>query len=445
MDNTYRFQLITLDESAKQAIQMEELIHFQETSHTEIEQLEHVLVSGYHHILIASVLNEQDLSFLESLFVEMKEPILVIPSSVEKNIYRSLLAIGYRVVLSPAETLTVVALSQTLRQLEYFFYVAEGEDDVGISHENLYALLQKRSLIVMYESDSVSASFGIMDVLNRSDIQVEDVLGAYIVFEIDEEAQESVFSEAMAMAQTRLPEYTDIFYGVKVKKRHGVGVKLLFSYMYDFISEIQQEISESHSYLAKAASLIDAYEKGFLTENELKLMCKRNEIDIDDIMNLHHLIYRQPANTARLMRAIRDHKISKESKIDMITDAIIDESVPLNIIEEIVEGSALELDSILEMHTLKKEGKLPVYHVENIDKEHAEIIIAQSHQQKCLLTKEHIEKTMRDWFSIDRERVTPFERNGEEWLVDKALSSEMAEEMIGFFEKSLIENRVMKE
>lgn len=46
MDNTYRFQLITLDESAKQAIQMEELIHFQETSHTEIEQLEHVLV---HH------------------------------------------------------------------------------------------------------------------------------------------------------------------------------------------------------------------------------------------------------------------------------------------------------------------------------------------------------------------------------------------------------------
>ena len=349
MTKLYPIQVIALDKIAHQALDLAELSKFDEISKIEPKQLSSAVVSGYHQILVLSELNADVLSKITEELALMEDVIILLPNmDQESEEITQLILLGVRVIFSPLDTLLTVSLSHTLEILEIIFYGNNTEMEISTDHEDIYQVMIKGTVSEFYEESGANISTTMMSVLNTPK-GFSNTCGALVLFEVAEDFPIMDIADTLNIAEDIFPKACALIFETRNTHTNLDYVKIIcmVSRYVDFKPSLQQKIHESRTYLNKVATIIDAYAEGLISGEEADLLGKRNEISIEDLGTIYEVAYENPIEIVKIMRAMKNEKLSEDKKIHMIAKAVVDTSIDNDVLEEIALTHKLSIDEII--------------------------------------------------------------------------------------------------
>ena len=404
MIENYPIQLIALDETAQQALELASLSKFDHILKSDLEKLSSVLVEDHHHILILSQLSDKIAETVISELSNSEDPIIILPDTVwETEELKQLLLGGMRVILSPSDTLLSISLSHTLEIIQSLFYGNETENEIVLEHSDIYEMIWKSTITELHESSGTDLSTTMMRLFNLPR-RLDDVVGAIILFTVHEDRSILEISEALDVAEAQLPDEAYVLFTTRnnTSDLKSGSITVLISRYYDFEQDLQKEINQSSSYFGKVSVIVDAFAGGVINGQEADLLAERNSLDTGDLKVIYTMAYEQPEETVKLIKMLADEKIESSRKIEAVADVIIDESVDLDVAEALVDTNQLPVDDILAIVDLKREGKLPLQSVEmpsDLKGKYADLKLARK----------------RRYFGTDQQRRPS---SGEQWFDD---------------------------
>ena len=443
MTSLYPIQVIALDNVAHQALDLAELTRFDEMVKTEPKQLASVAIGEYHQIFVLSELNDVIMGEIENELSQVLEPIVLLPDTAKESEYvKQLLLIGTRVIFASSDSLMSVSLSQTLKILELMFYGNETEMEIAVDHQDIYEILKKGTISEFYESSGSDVVRTMMRTLNVPK-RFDDVVSSFVLYEVAEDFPIMEISRSMdTLVEDILPEECETIFATRNTHSNSDYVKItcMVSRYYDFAASLQKEIKRAETYMDKASVIVDAYAGDIINNEEVELLAVRNSLHMKDIKTVYHVAYTQPMETVNLLQMMQDEKVSTQRKIEAIADVVLDESVDLNVAEEIAKMQKLSIDDILSVIQIKRDGKLPLQSMEmnkGLKDKYPDLLLAKSVDTTVLIKKDDLHQESSGLSTIDKEGLILYEKNGVEWFVSKNLRQE---EMNAFVEKYSLKN-----
>ena len=427
MTQRYPLQIITIDEVARQAVELAGLSRFDRILHGDPATLASQMSEGYRPIVVLSHLDTERAKGLKEALAQAEEPILLLPHSLrESEVLEELLLGGLRIIFAPSNTVSMVALSHALEILESLFYSKEKEGEIDADHRDIYAILAPGTVTEIYASEGTYAPSAMFRLLNTPR-NYDDTVGALFLFEVDNQSLEQI-SEAMAIAEKRLPEDTALLLEVRTGRASSrrTGIVSLISRTYDFLGPLQRRIDASEGCFEKGVEILDAYTRGILDDEGAEYLGELNGIKQGDLRALHRLAYVQPAETVRLIRAISDEKIDTQTKIEFIADMAIEGNVDLDVMEALIAAFGLPMEAIVEMIDLQKEGKLPIDPIElpaELSARYPRLRVAKKSDFLLLLDRNDLHEEKNGLVTIATEAVEAHDSEGSSWYVSKHLDT----------------------
>ncbi len=359
MISLYPIQVIALDKTAHQALDLAELTRFDEVIKTEAKHLASKTISDYHQIFVLSELNDIVIEMLIYELSQAEEPIVLLPNTAKvSESLKQLLIMGIRVIFSSSDSLVSVSLSQALQMLESMLYGNETEMEIAVDHQDIYGILKKGTMSEFYESsgsDAVRTIVRTMNVPKRFD----DVVSSLVLYEVAEDFPIMEIAKSMdTLVEDILPEECETIFATRNTHVNSDYVKItcMVSRYYDFAGSLQKEIKEADSYLDKVSVIVDAYVSEVITDEEVEHLAARNSLHMKDIKAIYYIAYSQPIETVKLLRMMQDNKIDTQRKVEAIADVVMNESVDADIAEEVAKIKNLSIDEILSVIQTKKEA-----------------------------------------------------------------------------------------
>lgn len=433
MNEIYPIQLIALDKSAHQALDLAEPAHFAQTVKTDIPALFQKLVSGYRQVLVLSTLPDDETETLFNALREMEEPVVLLPESYQGSEVLKLLALGgVRVVLAPSDSLTSVSLSQALRLLEALLYGNDPENEMVVAHEDIYAVIPRGSVCELQESTGANLSLATLRMCNDPK-GYQSVAGAYVLYYVAGEVPVMEISEAMEAVEGRLPEDAALIFGTRNTSGDAVRIVCLLSRRYDFAQDISERMKQRETYLEKLTVLVDAFIDGEIDVDEAEYLANAHHLAFKDVGTMYSLMHTQPEATVALLQRLQDDSRDLQSKVEMLADAVYEENVNITIAEGLVHLYALPLDSVLEAIRIKREGKMPLHGIElseSVRHKFPHLVVAKSEDTVVLLARDEPTEEGSGILSVDAESLTRYRKDDLEWLVSRKVTPEDAEAFI---------------
>jgi hypothetical protein len=426
MTKLYPIQVIALDKTAHQALDLADLSKFDEMLKSDIAHLSSVAVNDYHQIFVLSELEDTTMDGLNTELFSAKEPIVLLPDSLKEtdNVKRLLLA-GTRVIFSPSESLVSVSLSQTLKKLELMFYGNGTEMEIAVDHQDIYAILKAGTISEFYESSGSDMGTSMMRVMNVPR-RFRDVVSAYVLFEMCEDFSIMEIAEAMNIVEEDLSEESDIIFATRntTTDENYVKITCLMSHYYDFANALQKEIRKAESYFDKVSVIVDAYAENALNEEEVEQLAHKNSLHMKDIEAIYRVAYRQPEDMVALLRMMQNENVDTQRKIEAIADVVIYGGMDPNVAEEIAKMQKLSIDDILLVMKVKEEGKLPLQRIElsnELKDKYPDLRVSKSADTFVLLKESEIDKESNGMTTVDEDELTRYENDGVVWFVSKKI------------------------
>ena len=422
----YPIQLIALDETTQQALELASLSKFDQILKSDLEKLSSVLVGDHHHILVLSHLSDKIAERVINELGNSEDPIIILPDTVrETEELKQLLLGGTRVILAPSDTLLSISLSHTLEIIQSLFYGNKTENEIDLDHSDIYEVIRKSTITELHESSGTDLSTTMMRLFNLPR-RLDDVAGAIILFTVHEDRLILEISEAMDVAEAQLPDEAYVLFATRnnTSDLQSGTITALISRYYDFEQDLQKEINQSSSYFGKVSVIVDAFAQGVINGQEADLLAERNNLDTGDVNAVYAMIYEQPRETVKLIKMLADEKIESSRKIEAVADVIIDESVNLDIAEALVDTNQLPVDDILTIVDLKREGKLPLQSVEipsKLKDKYADLKLARSADTLVLINKDDLHQESSGMTTVETNELKLYEKSGVKWYVGKDL------------------------
>jgi hypothetical protein len=439
MTKLYPIQVIALDKTAHQALDLVELSKFDEMLKSDTTHLSSVAVSDYHQIFVLSELEDTTMDGLNEELFRAKEPIVLLPDILkETNNLKRLLLTGTRVIFSPSESLVSVSLSRTLKKLELMFYGNGTETEIAVDHQDIYAMLKAGTISEFYESSGSDMGTSMMRVMNVPR-RFRDVVSAYVLFEMCEDFSIMEIAEAMNMVEEDLSEESDIIFATRntTTDENYVKITCLMSHYYDFANSLQKEIRKADSYFDKVSVIVDAYAENALNEEEVEQLAHKNSLHMKDIEAIYRVAYRQPEDMVVLLRMMQDKNVDTQRKIEAIADVVVEGNVDPNVAEEIAKMQKLSIDDILLVMKVKEEGKLPLQRIEVNNKlkdKYPDFRVSKSADTFVLLKESEIHKESNGMTTVNEDELTRYENDGIVWFVSKKIKVNDIETFMGEFQ-----------
>ena len=222
----YPIQLMAMDKTAHKAVRLLNTCKFDESTETDPSTFANHIVEGYRQIL---VLTEIEQKYMDALLIGLErcdEPIVVLPdlSDQESKIER-LVSSGARVIVFPADSSVLDALSKTLRQLESLFYGNENANEIVVDHEDIYKTVKTGTVCRIYERDGEDFQKSVADIFENV-INCTNVMGVYALFEVDEETPILEIAEAMQIIEDKVSEDAYLIFGTRLIKHESLEPKI---------------------------------------------------------------------------------------------------------------------------------------------------------------------------------------------------------------------------
>jgi len=436
MTQHYPIQLIALDDTAQQAVDLAELTKFDQTLKSDLEKLSSTMISEHRQIIVLSQLT---LDMADKLVGELsgaQDPIVILPDTVkETEEIKRLLLGGVRVIIAPSDTLLSISLSHALKIIESIFYGNGTENEIDTDHEDIYEVIRKSTITEFHESQGTELSMMMMKLFNIPQ-RLDDAVGVLILFDVHEERQIIEIAEAMDIAEEKLPKEAYILFETRnmVSDLQSAAITCLISRYYDFEGSLQKEIDASKSYLAKVSVIVDAHAQGILSGEEADFMGEKNGLDTGDLNSIYNLVYTEPAETVKLINILADEKIETDTKVEIVADIVIENSVNIDIVDALISAYSLSTDDILAMIDIKKEGKLPLKKVEipkGLKVRYPHLGLAKSAETLVLLDQTDLKKEASGTLTVKTDELKVYERDGVEWYVSKNLEPDVIDAFVG--------------
>lgn len=431
---TYNLQLIAVDETAQQAIELSGVQKFRERSHTTLSKLSSVMIGDHRHILVLSSLDMEISLELLKILSGSENTIVVLPDTFsDSEAVKKLILNGIRVLLSVTNSMLSLSLAQTLGTLERLFYGSESENEITLEHHDIYTVIGKGTLTEFYESEGQDVTVTMINMLNIPK-SFDDVSGAVFLIALDEDMPLLEVVQALEVAHAKFPENVDLVFGTKNHSlKNQVKITAMVSRYYNFKFDLQKEIDAAESYFQKVAVIVDAYADGVLSDVEVEQMTLANALVLDDVRSAYRLIYDRPIETVKLIQLLGDENLSKQRKIEAVADVVINEDIDLNVVEALAELQHLSVDEIIFMIEIKRDGKLPISHLplpEKLKEKYTDLSVVKSEETSVLLMKDEINRLDDGLLVVDKEALKVYETGDEVWYVSKELDSERVDSFL---------------
>ena len=358
MTKLYPIQVIALDKIAHQALDLAELTKFDETLKSEPKVFTSITIGDYHQIFVLSELDDIIMGEVEEELYQVQEPIILLPDTVRESEHlKQLLLMGVRVIFSPSDSLVSVSLSQTLKTLELMFYGNNTEMEIAVDHQDIYEVIKRGTMSEFYESSGNDALRTMMRVMNVPK-RFDNITAAYVLYEVNEDfPMMDIVGSMDVLVENILPEECETIFATRNTHTNSDYVKItgIVSRYYDFVASLQKEITIAESYLDKVSVIVDAYVAEIITDEEVEILATRNSLHMKDIRAIYYVAYSQPMATVKLLQMMQDEKVDTQRKIEAIADVVMDESIDIDIVEEIAKIKNLSIDEILLVIKSKKE------------------------------------------------------------------------------------------
>ena len=349
MTQIYPIQVIALDSTAHQAVEISELTEFTTVEKIELKDLAATAIKEHHQILVFSELTMPILNEIEYELSQMEDPIILFPKKEPKNEeIKRLILMGARIVFAPSDTIASFALSQTLKLFEIIFYGTNSDMEIVTDHKDVYEVIGRSTISEFYESDGYNSSTVMMSTINTPR-GFSDVCGALALFEVSEAFPIIEIAEAMDVMEEILPEESGILFETRNTHTKDAYIKItcMLSRYVDFKNTLQIEINNAETYLDKVSVLVDAFYEGSVDYDGLHLLAIRNNIAEKDLNLIYTVAYVTPVETVKLMRLLRDETVSDQKKEEAVAVALTGTSIDSDLVEELVLTHALSVNNIL--------------------------------------------------------------------------------------------------
>lgn len=360
MINLYPMQVIALDKTSHQALDLSELKRFDETVKTEPKLLSSVTIADHHQIFVLAELSDVIIGEIEEELSQVDEPIVLLPDTVKESEYiKQLLQIGTRIIFAPSDSLISVSLSQTLNILELMFYGNETEMEIAVNHEDIYVIFKRGTISEFYEGSGVNTITTMMSVMNVPK-SFNDVSSAFVLYVVHEDFPLMEIARSMdILLDDILPEDAEVVFATRNTHTNMDYVKItcMVTRYYDFASSLQKEITAAESYIDKVSVIVDAYAGEAITNEEVETLAEKNTLHMKDLKAIYHVAYTQPMEMVEFLRMMQDKKVETQRKVEAIADVVLDESFDVDIAEEIAKMQKLSIDEILSIIQIKRRGK----------------------------------------------------------------------------------------
>ncbi len=434
----YKIQIVTVDESARQAVGLASLSRFDKITFGETGGLAREIVAEHRVILVVSDLTVEVVQAIASEIASLDDFMIVLPGQErDEEILKHLILMGGRVVFGPSDTISSLSLSQTLQLLERVFYGNDTENEIAADHEDLYTVMDRGTLTEFHSETGSQIETVTTRVLNMPG-RLSDVCGATILFDIEEDFSILEVSEAMEIVERLLPEESSILFQTRNDKavKEEVGVTVLLSRSIDFQKELQEQIDRSESHLEKIAIIVDAYAKGEIDGEKADHLALRNDISTRDLRSMYDLVYTAPMRTRELLRTISEKEIPPLQKEEAVADELTEDMIDTDLIEEIVRAFGLPMDEIVEIIKLKREGKVivdPVELPDAADKKYPELYLGRNGDVYIVGGADTFYRDPNGLTLADGNDLELYERDDLKFYVDKDLSKNEVESFVKAF------------
>jgi hypothetical protein len=351
---TYAIEIVALDSSAGQAIDLAEPIRFDNVIKTDLKHFSEKITHGYRQILLLSKLDTSIFSEIKDKLSKLEEPIIILPQQTKQSEeIKQLVLMGVRILFTSSENITMFSLSQTLRILQMVFYENDSDMEVSVNHSDIYEVIGKGTVTEFLEESGSNVSTVMMNTINTPK-SFSDTYGVITLFEISETLPLIQIAEALDIIEDVLPETSSIVFVTRniQKKLKDIKITCMVSRYIDFTLSLQKEINNAETYMEKVALIIDAFASGIIDGEEADFIALRNDLAPKDLHAIFTVAYDTPSEIVNLMKHLREEKVSIDEKEEALAKALVETSIDPDLIEEIAITHKLSTENILKIYDL---------------------------------------------------------------------------------------------
>ena len=340
-------QYISLDDIAKQSLELATLSKTSQVINTSIDQLERHCVLSYQQVIVLSSIDEPTVLDLVNVLKDAVHPIVVIPEHEEMDTaLRILLNTHIIVVRTKVDTLQAIALSETLQHLETFF-ISGAEDDLTITEDELFNLLQTHSFNRFYSAQGKTAQIAMLRVMNMVD-SLESMQSALGLFRLHPDASLMDISNAIDIISNKVNPDADMMFQTRgdITLNNKTECIVVVCQYVDILPSLQKKIDLQSTYIEKSTEIVDAYANREITGEDADTIAEHNHIALKDLEFIYHMAYVEKLDLSLFIQALRLPECTDEERQEVIAEAIVQKTVNLDILNELAMTYQLSVDKI---------------------------------------------------------------------------------------------------
>jgi hypothetical protein len=331
-----KIQFIAIDEVANQALDIATLLETSEVLKVDKGKLSQSCVSEYQQIVVVSKLDIDIATVLQDTLENVKYPIVIYPEQAELSDELELLLNTNIILVSvKINSLVSVELSKVVKSLESILS-SGNENEITADEDDIFSILSPHSINKLYFSQAKNAQLATMRAVSQIK-HLSTVNGIICQFHIKPDLSLMEISDAMDILDNKTHEEAGIIFQTRENNMDdNVELIICVSNYYSFTPLIQKNIDEASTYLLKTAEIVDRYADGSISGAEADELGEQNGIHLNDLENLYNLAYTYPRALIEFMKDIRDDEISDMNRESLIAQAVIDDYIDINILDELV-------------------------------------------------------------------------------------------------------------
>jgi hypothetical protein len=342
-----KIQFIAIDEVANQALDIATLLKSSEVLKIDKEKLAQSCVSDFQQIVVVSELDMNVATLLSETFEEANHPIIVYPEQFElSNALKLLLETNISLVSVKIDSLTSVEFSKVIKALETI--LSDGnENEINADEDDIFSILKPHSINRLYFSQAKNAQLAIMKILNKIKY-LNSADGVICQFHIKSDAPLMEISDAMDILDYKTHDEAGILFQTRENKTtNNAESIILVNNHYSFAPMIQKNIDEASTYLLKTAAIVDKFADGTINSEEGNELGEQNGIHLKDLEYLYNLAYSYPNALIKFMKELRDDEISDTTREKLIAQAVIDDYIDIDVLDELILTYKLSENGII--------------------------------------------------------------------------------------------------
>jgi hypothetical protein len=434
VNRNFKIELIGIDDNANQAITLANPSNFDSIKKSSVIRLNKDIDKEFYCVIISTKLDNYILDNLTSHVSPEQRPILVIPKNVAgeddlERLYKS----GFSVIFFNIDNLISISLVNTISLIESILYHDRDDYTLTPTGDDIYYYFSPQKTHDIKVAHAKSIKHASFKLLNNTELK-DDFLSLLIVYEIPSDFDTYEVSNSIDILQKHYaPKNSPIFFIKIDKSREDVKTTLLVSKKFDFIAHILSQLEAESDYIPKAYHLLNSYRNDMIDDDELRLLCDKSGISLDDILILNKFIFDNQSSLYELLKNLQDESITLDIKMDLLVDTMRNSLIDDKILMQIASIFSMPIDILVELLSLRENGKLNLQEMKVSDKiqeQFPDIFFGVNGLDNILVLSSEIQVTSNGLLSIEMDKLSMHKNGNEVWIVSKGIDQDSVDEII---------------